>query len=122
MLEGVVQGGTGTAANIGRPEAGKTGTAQNYQDAWFIGYVPQMCTGIWVGYGRGEVPMLDVHGLRGFGGLLAAPIWHDYMAQATRTLPVVGFSPPPIAELVASPFPSPAPTASPTLPTPTPSP
>jgi penicillin-binding protein 1A len=95
MLERVVQGGTGTAADIGRPQAGKTGTAENFQDAWFMGYVPQLCTGIWVGFPRAEIPMLDVHGQQGFGGVLAAPIWHDYMAQATEGLASLGFPPPP---------------------------
>jgi penicillin-binding protein 1A len=95
MLEGVVHGGTGTRADIGRPQAGKTGTAQDYQDAWFMGYIPQLCTGVWVGYPRAEIPMRDVHGVRGFGGLLAAPIWHDYMARATKGLRVMGFPLPP---------------------------
>ena len=95
MLERVVQGGTGTAADIGRPQAGKTGTAENYQDAWFMGYVPQLCTGVWVGYPQAEIPMRDVHGQQGFGGVLAAPIWHDYMFTATERLPPLGFPPPP---------------------------
>jgi membrane peptidoglycan carboxypeptidase len=123
MLQGVVRDGTGTAANIGRPQAGKTGTAQNYQDAWFLGYIPQMCTGVWVGYPRGEVPMLDVHGLRGFGGLLAAPIWHDFMEEATRGLRVVDFPRPLIPEaIVQSALPQPLPTPSGPAPTPSPSP
>ncbi|HYT80089.1 MAG TPA: transglycosylase domain-containing protein [Actinomycetota bacterium] len=95
MLEGVVHGGTGTRADIGRPQAGKTGTAQDYQDAWFMGFIPQLCTGVWVGYPRAEIPMRDVHGLKGFGGLLAAPIWHDYMTRATKSLRVMGFPTPP---------------------------
>jgi penicillin-binding protein 1A len=95
MLERVVQGGTGTAADIGRPQAGKTGTAENFQDAWFLGYVPQLCTGVWVGFPRAETPMFDVHGQQGFGGVLAAPIWHDYMARATEGLAPLGFPPPP---------------------------
>ena len=49
-MQGVIQYGTGTAANIGRPAAGKTGTAENYQDAWFCGFVPQLATCVWVGY------------------------------------------------------------------------
>jgi penicillin-binding protein 1A len=122
MLEGVVQGGTGTAANIGRPQAGKTGTAQDYQDAWFMGYIPQMCTGVWVGYPQGEIPMLNVHGLRGFGGLLAAPIWHDYMLAATRGLRVLDFWPPPIPEQIAPPAPSSTPSPTPTTPSPGPTP
>ncbi len=117
MLQGVVQGGTGTAADIGRPQAGKTGTAGGFHDAWFMGYVPQLVTGVWVGFPRAELPMLDVHGLVGFGGLLAAPIWHDYMLRATRGLPALRFPPPPIPQgsppgASASPAASPTPTPS----------
>ncbi len=56
---------------------------------------PQLCTGVWVGYPGAEIPMRDVHGMKGFGGLLAAPIWHDYMARATKSLRVTGFPTPP---------------------------
>ena len=85
LLEAVISGGTGTAAQIGRPEAGKTGTGQDFQDAWFMGYVPQLTTGVWVGYAKAEIPMRSVPGYgEGFGGTLAAPIWHDYMLAATR--------------------------------------
>jgi len=92
LLEAVVSGGTGTAADIGRPQAGKTGTGQNYQDAWFMGYVPQLTTGVWVGYAAREQPMPNVPGYgTGFGGTLAAPIWHDYMLAATRGMPPKGF-------------------------------
>jgi penicillin-binding protein 1A len=97
MLEGVIRFGTGTAANIGRPEAGKTGTGQNYQDAWFLGYVPQLCTGVWVGYAKAETPMTSVPGYgEGFGGVLAAPIWHDFMLYVTQGFAPVGFAAPPI--------------------------
>jgi penicillin-binding protein 1A len=113
MLEGVVSFGTGTAANIGRPQAGKAGTGENYRDAWFVGYVPQLATGVWVGYARAEISMPDVPGYgTGFGGILAAPIWHDFMAYATQGMPVASF---PSASISfyrpAPPPPSPAPTA-----------
>jgi penicillin-binding protein 1A len=123
MLEGVVRFGTGTAANIGRPQAGKTGTGQNYQDAWFLGYVPQLATGVWVGYARAEVPMFYVPGYgAGFGGVLAAPIWHDYMAMATQGMRIEYFASPSVGFYAAAP-PSPSPTTSPTTtPTPTPTP
>jgi len=123
MLEGVVRFGTGTAANIGRPQAGKTGTGQDYQDAWFLGYVPQLATGVWVGYARAEIPMPYVPGYgTGYGGVLAAPIWHDYMLMATQGMPVEYFASPSIG-FVAPPPPSPGPTTSPTTkPTPTPEP
>jgi membrane peptidoglycan carboxypeptidase len=98
MLQGVISHGTGTAAQIGRPEAGKTGTGQSFQDAWFMGYIPQVCTGVWVGYSKGEIPMRSLRVLGGgeaFGGSIAAPIWHDYMAQAVAKLPVEQFPTPP---------------------------
>jgi penicillin-binding protein 1A len=71
-------GGTGTAANYGCPAAGKTGTAENLANAWFVGYTPRMSTAVWVGNPTGNVPMYN-----GFGGVLAAPIWHDYMQSAS---------------------------------------
>jgi penicillin-binding protein 1A len=100
LLQGVVSGGTGRAASIGRPQAGKTGTAQDYKDAWFMGYVPQLATGVWVGYAypKREIPMVGLAKLgggRAFGGTLAAPIWHDFMAKAVAGLPVKGFPAPP---------------------------
>ena len=56
ILKGVVSGGTGTAANIGRPQFGKTGTAQNASDAWFVGAIPQIATAVWVGFPAGSDP------------------------------------------------------------------
>ncbi len=72
LLENVIQSGTGTAADIGRPAAGKTGTTQNYRDAWFVGYTPQLVTAVWVGYGQTEKSMDDVHGIRVYGGTFPA--------------------------------------------------
>jgi penicillin-binding protein 1A len=117
MLEGVVEFGTGTAANIGRPQAGKTGTGQDYQDAWFLGYVPQLATGVWVGYARAEIPMPYVSGYgTGFGGVLAAPIWHDFMLMATQGMPVESFVTPSVSYYTPAPpplSPSPSPTPAP---------
>jgi penicillin-binding protein 1A len=94
-LQGVIQHGTGTAAAIARPAAGKTGTAENFQDAWFCGYVPQLATCVWVGYPAGEIPLLNVEGVSEvFGGTLPAEIWHDFMGPAVANLPVVGFPSP----------------------------
>ncbi|HET8980610.1 MAG TPA: transglycosylase domain-containing protein [Solirubrobacteraceae bacterium] len=70
--------GTGTAANYGCPAAGKTGTAENLDNAYFAGYTPRMSTAVWVGNPTGNVPMIN-----GFGGVLAAPIWHQYMQEAS---------------------------------------
>ena len=83
-LQGVVQHGTGTAAALGsRPVAGKTGTAENYVDAWFCGYVPQLVTCVWVGYPSGEIPLYNIEGVyQVFGGSLPAEIWHDFMGPA----------------------------------------
>ena len=64
-LEGVITGGTGTNANIGRPAAGKTGTAQEYWDAWFCGYTPQLATCVWVGYPDAERPAREHRGVLG---------------------------------------------------------
>lgn len=91
VLKGVIDHGTATSAQIGRPEAGKTGTSENYRDAWFVGYTPQLVTSVWVGYTT-ERPMEDVHGERGFGGVLAAPIWADYMSSVLSRLPSVDFA------------------------------
>ena len=94
-LRGVVEHGTGTAAAISRPAAGKTGTAENFQDAWFCGYVPQLATCVWVGYPGGEIPLLNVEGVSEvFGGSLPAEIWHNFMGPAVANLPVVNFPEP----------------------------
>ncbi len=79
VLKTVIQSGTGTAANFGCPAAGKTGTTTNFTDAYFAGYTPKLTTAVWVGYPNATTSMPG-----GFGGTLAAPIWHDYMQQASN--------------------------------------
>jgi penicillin-binding protein 1A len=79
ILKTVITSGTGTNANYGCPAAGKTGTAQNQDNAWFVGYTPKLSTAVWVGYPQGNIPM----GSNGFGGTLAAPIWRSYMVKAS---------------------------------------
>jgi penicillin-binding protein 1A len=102
-LEHVITSGTGTAAAISRPAAGKTGTAENFQDAWFCGYVPQLATCVWVGYPGGEIPLQNVEGVyQVAGGTLPAEIWHDYMGPAVANLPVRGFPSPTITGTVIS--------------------
>ena len=95
LLEGVIQFGTASAtAPIGRPAAGKTGTGQEHKDAWFLGYIPQLATGVWVGYSKKAYPMTSLRVLGGrsaFGGSLAAPIWHDFMIKAVAGMPILGF-------------------------------
>ncbi|MDZ4064222.1 MAG: penicillin-binding transpeptidase domain-containing protein, partial [Coriobacteriia bacterium] len=91
ILKGVITGGTARRAQIGRPAAGKTGTSQNYRDAWFVGYTPQLVTSVWVGYYKTEKSMRYVNGVRGFGGTLAAPIWAKYMSAALKDEPKLDF-------------------------------
>jgi penicillin-binding protein 1A len=80
VLETVIQSGTGTAASYGCPAAGKTGTAENLSNAWFVGYTPKFATAVWVGYPQSNNISM---GADGFGGTLAAPIWRDYMQAAS---------------------------------------
>jgi len=87
-LEGVVNNGTGTAAGIGRPLAGKTGTTENHADAWFIGYVPQLSTAVWVGYPDSLVPMTDVGGIAVSGGTYPERIFARYMKPALANVDV----------------------------------
>lgn len=81
MMQKVVTNGTGTRANFGRPAAGKTGTSQNFRDAWFIGFTPDYVAGVWVG-NDDDKPMNQVT-----GGQVAAAIWKDYMVTAHMNLP-----------------------------------
>jgi penicillin-binding protein 1A len=90
-----VTAGTGTAAALpGRPVAGKTGTTDNWTDAWFAGYTPQLTTVSWVGYPATERPMTDVHGIQVVGGSFPAEIWHTFMSTALEGRPVLGFPDP----------------------------
>jgi penicillin-binding protein 1A len=87
MLESVVERGTGRAAHaLGRPTAGKTGTSNDFQDAWFIGYTPEMLVGVWVGYDE-KRPLGD----KETGGHVAAPIWLEFMQKALGDTPVRDF-------------------------------
>ncbi len=86
-LQRVVRDGTGRGAAIGRPVAGKTGTTQDNIDAWFVGYTPQLATGVWVGYAQPQ-PMNDVHGRAVTGGSFPARIFGELMRGAHQGLPV----------------------------------
>ena len=88
VLQGVINNGTGKAAQIGRQAAGKTGTTSSERDIWFVGYVPQLATAVWVGndnyatVGKGST-----------GGVFVAPIWRAFMQQALKDVPVQYFKP-----------------------------
>ena len=88
LMQGVVNRGTGTAAQLGRPTAGKTGTTSAEKDIWFVGSVPQLSTAVWVG-NDDNTPL----GSGATGGMVAAPIWRNFMSQAVRDLPVESFRP-----------------------------
>jgi penicillin-binding protein 1A len=82
ILDQNIDSGTGTAAQLGCPAAGKTGTTDNFNDAWFVGYTPKLSTSVWVGYPNALVEMVSVHGISVAGGTFPAAIWHDYMVVA----------------------------------------
>jgi penicillin-binding protein 1A len=86
--------GTGTAANFGRPAAGKTGTTDDHADAWFCGYLPNLEATVWVGYPQGEIPMESVHGIAVAGGSFPAEIWRRFMERAVRYSPPQEFPEP----------------------------
>ncbi len=88
ILQKVVTQGTGRRAALGdRPVAGKTGTTENYGDAWFVGYVPQVTVAVWVGYPRELRSMeTEFHGDAVAGGTFPAEIWRTFMQQALRYL------------------------------------
>jgi penicillin-binding protein 1A len=93
-LRGVVERGTASryrdlVDEIGRPSAGKTGTSENFVDAWYIGYVPQLTTSVWVGYPEERVPMVNINGLPEINGEnYPLDIWSLYMQGAVGDLPV----------------------------------
>ncbi len=90
LMQSVVSSGTGHRASIiGRPVAGKTGTTNDSKDAWFVGYVPQLVAGVWVGYDH-ERSL----GAGGSGGQAAAPIWAEFMQKSVADLPVEDFEAP----------------------------
>ncbi|HEX6261481.1 MAG TPA: PBP1A family penicillin-binding protein [Actinomycetota bacterium] len=96
ILKGVIERGTGVAAGIGRPAAGKTGTAQQWRDAWFVGYVPQLSAAVWVGFPQGQISMVPpTTRIRVTGGSFPAQIWRSFMLRATQGLPPRDFQQPP---------------------------
>lgn len=99
-LRGVVERGTASYyhdldAEIGRPSAGKTGTSNNFIDAWFVGFIPQLSTSVWVGYPNDRRPMVNINGLPEINGEnYPLDIWSLYMQNAARKFPVQEFDTP----------------------------
>lgn len=94
VLKADIEGGTSSKANIGRPAAGKTGSTENLQDAWFVGYTPDFSTAVWIGYADQQIPMTNVHGGSVWGGGFPATIWKYFMVDATKDLPERDFDEP----------------------------
>jgi len=89
MLEEVVQFGTAMKAKtIGRPAGGKTGTTQDFTDAWFIGFTPQITAGVWVGYDDKQISL----GKRESGALAALPIWMEFVERGMAGMPALDFA------------------------------
>ncbi|PZV13635.1 MAG: penicillin-binding protein [Leptolyngbya sp.] len=84
MLRGVISGGTGRPAALDRPVAGKTGTSENARDLWFIGFIPQVVAGVWLGN--------DDNQPTGSASATAAELWHNFMVSATKGMAVEKFA------------------------------
>jgi penicillin-binding protein 1A len=88
VLEQNMLAGTGTGAHVyNHLDAGKTGTTENYADAWFCGYTPRLEATVWIGYPAAEIPMLSVHGIAVSGPTFPAQIWHTFMTTAIGNRP-----------------------------------
>jgi penicillin-binding protein 1A len=131
VLQGVIKNGTGRSAQIGRPAAGKTGTTEDYRDAWFAGYTPELATVVWNGYPGKFKLMKDVRGIHVVGGSFPAQMWRLFMQRALADLPATPFakpnltpsSPSPSVTVTLSPTPTPSPTPKhSTAPSPSPTP
>ncbi len=113
VLQGVISGGTGTAAQLGRPAAGKTGTTSNYTNAWFVGYTPTLSAAVWMGNANSQAAAMGV--VKGidpvYGGTWPAITWQAFMSQALAGVPATPFTEPaPIEAPRAAPALRPAPT------------
>jgi penicillin-binding protein 1A len=103
ILKENIQQGTGTKANIGCPAGGKTGTTDEFSDAWFVGFTPKLTTAVWVGYPKAKIQMnTEYHGGSVAGGTFPAEIWHDYMTKVKGKF--CGDFKPPTEAFHASPF------------------
>jgi penicillin-binding protein 1A len=94
VMQGVIRRGTGwRARKLGRPAAGKTGTTNDCTDAWFVGFTPELATGVWVGFDD-----MRTLGKKETGGKVASPIWTDFMKAALAGKPILDFKEPPRIE------------------------
>jgi penicillin-binding protein 1A len=95
MMRGAIESPSGTVhgvVKLGRMAAGKTGTAQDYKAAWFVGYVPQLATSVWMGYKDSPQPLLNIKGVgQVFGGTWPARTWNAYMNAALQGVPEIKF-------------------------------
>lgn len=98
VMRGVISGGTGSRANIGRPAAGKTGSSQFNANAWFVGYTPTLSTAVWMGKADGQGPNNALLGIKGvprvYGGTLPAGAWKSFMSVALKDVKVTDFNEP----------------------------
>lgn len=96
VLQGVIASGTGTAARLGRPAAGKTGTTSNYTNAWFVGYTPTLSAAVWMGNADSQAKgMGRVKGVYPvYGGTWPAMTWRNFMSAALAKVPVTPFTQP----------------------------
>ena len=100
ILQDAVSYGTGRSAIIGRPQIGKTGTAETHTNAWFVGAIPQLTAAVWVGFHEGSIPMEPPRTrITVFGGTWPAQIWRLFMLEAAGDLPVRTFPTPDVGYL-----------------------
>ncbi|MGH2772093.1 MAG: penicillin-binding transpeptidase domain-containing protein, partial [Actinomycetota bacterium] len=113
VLEENIKRGTGTGAKLGRPAAGKTGTAQSNKDALFAGYTPELTAVVWMGFppdATGNIPVMDkVHGREVTGGSFPATIWKKFMSAALQGIRGTDFATPTLGGEVIRPAPTPCP-------------
>ncbi|HYX43792.1 MAG TPA: transglycosylase domain-containing protein [Acidimicrobiales bacterium] len=98
VLKGVIASGTGKSADIGRPgaTAGKTGTSENFGNAWFVGYTPALSTAVWLGYADAPRPLERIKGVaKVYGGTIPAQTWKDFMSEAMKGVQTPDFPVPP---------------------------
>jgi penicillin-binding protein 1A len=103
ILQDAVSYGTGRSAILGRPQIGKTGTAETLTNAWFVGAIPQLTAAVWVGFHEGQIPMEPPRTrISVFGGTWPAQIWRLFMQRAARDLPVRDFPSPDVGYVSVS--------------------